>query len=320
MPGPKAPEDINMILKKNYNNVNVVKIHRDKLFKVKVLYNFVKTMFSDNIVIIQFPMVLKKSVYKILYRNKNIVLIHDIAGLRMEEKEILEKEIEIFKCFDYVIVHNQIMKKFLEDKGVNKEKIFELELFDYLCDENCKKEKNKNETKSIVFAGNLAKSEFLNEIEEDNINFTFNLYGIGYDKKDTEKMIYKGSYEPEVLPSKLYGKLGLVWDGMCDESDEEITYKRYTKYNNPHKLSCYMAAGLPVIVWRKAAVAKFVEENNIGYLISNIYEINNIDYDTYDEKVKNVNIIKNRVKEGYYTKKVIDKIIIDIENGEKIKI
>ena len=80
-----------MILKKNYNNVNVVKIHRDKLFKVKVLYNFVKTMFSDNIVIIQFPMVLKKSVYKILYRNKNIVLIHDIAGLRMEEKEILEK-------------------------------------------------------------------------------------------------------------------------------------------------------------------------------------------------------------------------------------
>ena len=133
-------------------------------------------------------------------------------------------------------------------------------------------------------------------------------------------MIYKGSYEPEVLPSKLYGKLGLVWDGRCDESDEEITYKRYTKYNNPHKLSCYMAAGLPVIVWRKAAVAKFVEENNIGYLISNIYEINNIDYDTYDEKVKNVNIIKNRVKEGYYTKKVIDKIIIDIENGEKIKI
>ena len=74
---------------------------------------------------------------------------------------------------------------------------------------------------------------------------------------------------------------------------------------------------MPVIVWKKAAIAKFVEENNIGYLINNIYEINDIDYTIYDEKVKNVNIIKKRVKEGYYTKKVIEKIIIDIENGEK---
>ena len=313
--GPKAPEDINIILNNNYNDVKVIKIYRDKFFKIKVVYNFIKTCFSDNIVIIQFPMVLKKSVYKILNRNKKIILIHDIAGLRMGEKEILEKEIEVFKCFDYVIVHNKVMKRFLENNGIQEEKIFELELFDYLCDESGKKE--KQDSKGIVFAGNLAKSEFLNEIEEDNINFEFNLYGIGYNKQDTEKIKYKGSYEPEVLPSKLEGKLGLVWDGKCDESDEDITYKRYTKYNNPHKLSCYLAAGLPVIVWKKAAIAKFVEENNIGYLINNIYEINDIDYTIYNEKVKNVNIIKKRVKEGYYTKKVIEKIIIDIENGEK---
>ena len=49
---------------------------------------------------------------------KKIILIHDIAGLRMGEKEILEKEIEVFKCFDYVIVHNKVMKRFLENNGM----------------------------------------------------------------------------------------------------------------------------------------------------------------------------------------------------------
>lgn len=315
--GPKAPEDINDILKKNYNT-KIVKIYRDRFFKAKVLYNFIKTMFSDNIVLIQFPMILKKSVYKILYRNKSIVLIHDIAGLRMGEEEILNKEIEVFKCFDYVIVHNQVMKEFLEEKGIKNNKIFVLELFDYLCSEiSSNKNTNIDAGKNVVFAGNLAKSEFLNEIDENNINFNLHLYGIGYNKKDTEKIKYNGSYEPEQLPNKLDGNLGLVWDGKCDESDEEITYKKYTKYNNPHKLSCYLAANIPVIVWKKAAVAKFVEENNIGYLISNIYEINDIDCSNYEEKIKNVNIIRDKVREGYYTKKIIQEVMNDIENGEK---
>ena len=53
------------------------------------------------------------------------------------------------------------------------------------------------------------------------------------------------------------GNLGLIWDGASDSSDEDIGMKNYTRYNNPHKLSCYMAAGLPVIVWEKSAISKF---------------------------------------------------------------
>ena len=100
-----------------------------------------------------------------------------------------------------------------------------------------------------------------------------------------------------------------MWDGNVDESDEHLTYKNYTKYNNPHKLSCYLAAGIPVIVWKKSAVANFVLKNNIGYVISSLYDINELDFSDYELKKKNIEKISKNLKNGYYTKKVIKQML-----------
>ena len=105
----------------------------------------------------------------------------------------------------------------------------------------------------------------------------------------------------------------MVWDGNYDESDQNEGFKNYTKYNNPHKLSCYIAAGLPVIVWRKSAAAQFVNKYNIGYTISNLYDINNLDFSDYEEKLKNVSVIQKKVCNGKFTKDAINKVL------EKIK-
>ena len=111
------------------------------------------------------------------------------------------------------------------------------------------------------------------------------------------------------MPNKIDGNLGLVWDGNFDESDEEKNYKNYTRFNNPHKLSCYIASGMPVIVWKKSAIADFVRENNIGYEISNLYDINKLDFSDYDVKKKNVEKLEQRVRKGYFTQSALSKIL-----------
>ena len=64
----------------------------------------------------------------------------------------------------------------------------------------------------------------------------------GIDKDINKKLVYKGKCEPNKLPDELKGDLGLIWDGNFDESDENIKFKHYTKFNNPHKLSYYTAS------------------------------------------------------------------------------
>ena len=105
----------------------------------------------------------------------------------------------------------------------------------------------------------------------------------------------------------------MVWDGNYDESDEDKGYKKYTRYNSPHKVSCYLVAGLPVIVWRKSAVASFVQKNNIGYVISNLDDINNIVLDDYKTKKANAMILGAKLKNGYYTQKSLEKALNKID-------
>ena len=135
----------------------------------------------------------------------------------------------------------------------------------------------------------------------------------GMNKINNQKIKYMGSYTPLELPKMLNGKLGLIWDGAIDNKDENINpLKNYTKYNSPHKMSCYLAAGIPIIAWKKAAIAETINKYNIGYLIDNIYQINSISYNDYEEKKKNAERLSLKIREGFFIKKALSKI----ENDE----
>ena len=155
----------------------------------------------------------------------------------------------------------------------------------------------------------MDKAAFIKQLQADKMKFNLNVYGVCSESIKNDKIIYKGKYLPDELPNLLEGDLGLVWDGNLDESDENEGFKNYTRFNNPHKLSCYIAAGKPVIVWRKSAVSELVLKYNIGYVISNLYEINSIDFSDYNVKKENVEKLAIKVKEGYFTKNVINEIL-----------
>ncbi len=314
----KAKMDIEKILSENYdfkiirtdtNNNNTFKKIINAFRKIWVSFKYR----NAEIVLFQIPFSSKK-IYTGLYKNK-VGIIHDIDGLRNKDENQLKREIGFYKELKYIVSHNQIMTDFLIGQGLDKDRIINLEIFDYMCDVHEKNRKFDKKKVEVAYMGNYEKAPFLFQLDENKMDFKLNFYGVWCKEINNNKIEYKGAFKPDEVLDKLDADIGLVWDGNYDESEEEgKKYKEYTKYNNPHKLSGYLAAGLPVIVWSKAAVAKFVEENNVGYLINNLYEINDIDFSDYEEKKKNAKEIGKRLKEGFYTKKAIGEIITRIED------
>lgn len=315
--GPKAKTDVEKILKKEFNsNIYTLKltgkensgIFNKNIYKIRKGLFALKYLHGKEITIIQFPFINDIKFTKKL--KHKCAFIHDLDGIRKNDLKIENREIHFLETCEFIIAHNNKMKQYLVQKGIDTRKIYVLELFDYLCDENLKNncKLNKNDIK-IVYTGNLDKAIFLKQIESEKMNFTMNVYGVNNEIIQNKKIQYKGKYIPDELPKYIEGDLGLVWDGSYDESDENEGFKNYTRYNNPHKLSCYIAAKMPVIVWKKAAVAEFVNKYNVGYTINNIYDINKIDFTDYKIKQENVEKLNGKVISGDFTKKVINEIL-----------
>lgn len=257
-----------------------------------------------------------------------VAIIHDINSLRSFKGdkisvENVSNEINQLNKFDYVISHNSTMSKWLRDNGLRK-KIIDLEVFDYKIEKDIKKIiKEKCNDITIAFAGNLEpnKSNFVYNLDSlDTGKIKFNLYGPNYIniEKNFNDIEYKGVYKPEELTSVLYEDFGLIWDGNSLNSCSG-EFGEYTKYNNPHKLSLYIAAGLPVIVWKKAAIAKFVEKYRIGICINSLEEIPGIIKNMTENEIENmkvnVNDIKQLVIKGNFIKCALSKVEDEIIGG-----
>ena len=251
---------------------------------------------------------------------KIIIFIHDLNVIRrgfnyyepwvrfpVPKHEAHNEEYEILHYADFIISHNYKMTKLLK-KSFNKAIILTLNCFDYLSDfESVSKINDKN--KGIVIAGNLCKekSEYLYSLPEENNYF---LYGVGFD--DTFKqdnVSYCGSFFPNELISNICKySFGLIWDGNSTKKCSG-RYGNYSKINNPHKLSLYLASGIPVIVWTKAAIAKFVTDNKIGICVNNLNEINDkIIECNYKELKNNALIIGTKIRKGYFLNTCLNKL------------
>ena len=126
-----------------------------------------------------------------------------------------------------------------------------------------------------------------------------------------DNIFYKGKFKPEELLDYLEGSFGLVWDGI---SLDTCTggFGEYLKYNNPHKVSLYLTAGIPVVVWEQSALAKFVKENNVGITINSLNElkdkIDNITDEEYQAMLENTKQISEKTKNGKFLMEAINKI------------
>ena len=320
----KAPADINNILgleivsltSKFDNNKHIIA----KILKYASYFNQIRHISKKECYIIQHPLYINDIVSSKLYSKQSIVLIHDLSGLRNKNNKWNLNEINKLKLAKFVISHNQAMTDYLISQGIDKNKIVNLELFDYLCEDVEYKNKDLSNGLIVAYVGNIGKAPFIKQLDQVKMNFEMNLYGVKSDNLQIgAKLHYIGKETPEKLPNFIDANLGLVWDGNIDSTDESDLLKNYTKYNNPHKVSCYLAAGIPVIVWSKSAIWDFVKENNCGYAIDNIYDINDLDLSDYEEKRKNAIEISKKVRSGYYTKKAFNTTFEKLGLEDRIK-
>ena len=99
--------------------------------------------------------------------------------------------------------------------------------------------------------------------------------------KENPLITYQGFVPSEDFIKSIDADFGLVWDGdSLDTCSGE--YGQYLKWNSPHKVSFYLRAGLPLIIWKEAAVAPIIEEAGAGIAINSLKEL--------DEKLANLTL------------------------------
>jgi len=117
------------------------------------------------------------------------------------------------------------------------------------------------------------------------------------------------------LPGIMQDGFGLVWDGDIQPADNE--FGRYTRMNNPHKFSLYMAAGLPVIVWSEMAIATVVQRHQLGYVINSLTDLpallNTVTAASYRKLQANAQAMSMRVRNGFYTQRALLTMMILLE-------
>lgn len=322
--GNKARVDVDAILREKYGDPyeNLQEIVFTS-FGQKVMYLLnpsnlkqiwrIQQMHSQK-VIMQYPFyfnpILKKALHDSLCKNEVIFLIHDVNTLRSFQEADIKSEIEELNMAKNVIVHNDIMGKALEKLGLKRPWV-SLELFDYLLPSV--PQNNFVKGNKVVFAGNLGKSKFLRNPELQKLEIKFNLYGPGFKKEllNWDNVSYKGSFLPGEIPYKLEGNFGLIWDGssigICDGPTG-----LYMQYNNPHKLSLYIAAGIPVIVWENSAIAEFVISHNIGITVESLKEVSEkihlLHDGEYNEMIISVKKLQQEVVHGNFTKRCLQNV------------
>lgn len=274
-----------------------------------------ETIQENSILLLQHPFWQEQSERNqtLLYLKKEkkvkiISVVHDVERLRgCFHTSYMEEEFNfMLQIVDMLIVHNTQMKNFFVSLGVKEEKIIQLEMFDYLAENT--ENVNKIFEKSITIAGNLAeeKSYYIRKIRELG-HLKVHLYGPNYVYREEEissQVSYHGVFMSYEIPSQLSRGFGLIWDGDSLNGCTGDT-GNYLRYNNPHKLSLYLAAGLPVIVWKEAAVAEFVESNEVGITVKSIVEIaeilENMDEIQYQQYVMNAKRVSEKLQTGEYT-------------------
>jgi len=112
----------------------------------------------------------------------------------------------------------------------------------------------------------------------------------------------------EELASSLNNGFGLIWD-----EDRQNPYRQaYTKWNWPYKFSLYMVSGLPVIAWSESAIAKLIESENLGFIVTDLSQIaskvRSISQTEFNEMAANAAEIGNKLAHGNSTKTALKKL------------
>lgn len=311
----------NLGLQRSYYNNKIVTFFLDLAGVLK----FVCTVRKGDMLLLQYPVKKYFSFLCNIARLRHahtIALIHDLGSFRRQKLSV-EQEIKRLMHADYVIASNDVMRLWLMDHGY-AHPIGALGLFDYRSSSH-----NANHTSSIytrlVYAGGLAirKNAFLLQLAEEQLPFELHIYGNRNglpELKDNPNMIFHPFTPADEFINKVDADFGLVWDGDTIDNCTGA-FGEYLRYNSPHKASFYIRAGLPLVVWRQAAIAPIIEKEGIGICIDSLDELhsrlNEITSEEYDAMKERVAHVSDKLNNGQFLLDALHEAISIIESQKQ---
>ena len=249
---------------------------------------------------------------------KTIALIHDLGSFR-RKKLTVEKEICRLMHADYVIASNDTMRQWLKEHGY-KHPLGALGLFDYRSASQFRNQQPAD-TLRLVYAGALAmrKNAFLLKLAEQEMPFELHIYGKREglpEMQDNARMIFHPFTPADTFIQEVEGDFGFVWDG---DSLDSCTgnFGEYLRWNSPHKVSFYIRAGLPIIVWKQAAVAPIIEQEGIGITIESISELEDVLKTVTPERLaemrENVRRVSDRLSHGHFLQEAVKTALQELD-------
>jgi glycosyltransferase involved in cell wall biosynthesis len=280
---------------------------------------------EDDIFIYQYPSIGRVLEQKMIRKldkigAKKVAVIHDVDSLRyhfskMEFYKNVAWEAKFLNHFDIIISSNEVMTRQLRLGGLTVPTV-DLKVFDY--ETRARFRETSSPQKNVVsFAGNLNKSQFVSHLRTSN-DLSIQLYGTLKDQKILDESVeYKGVFPADTLPEQLESGFGLVWDG--DKTSQiHGGFGTYMRYNNPHKVSLYLASGIPVIIWDEAAMASFINHEKLGITVSSIEDIDaiisKISTEDYTNMLVQVHKYSKRVREGYFIKNAVKQVLTQLDS------
>lgn len=231
---------------------------------------------------------------------KLVAIVHDLEFLRFPSETQFD-EINFLNHFLVVIVHNDHMAAILRKNGLLVN-IVNLQIFDYIIDERSMPTRQYID-KRIILAGSLNKAPYL---ENWNFETPITVFGIKPSFPLSHAVTYRGKLSPEKIAQSLPSGFGLSWDV---NSDQYQNSEEYAKYNNPHKVSLYIASGLPVIVKSGTAISDLIMKYNLGLVVDSLVDIDSSLQSLSETEMKclldNVNKFRSLIINGYFTKSAI---------------
>lgn len=291
---------------------------RTKIKRLFFLFKTLQGIKEGDVIIFLFPVyaLVNRLLLNRLARRKDIKIIcfiADINGLKDGYPAILREEIRFFRQFGHFIVHNDNMKEWVLKSVAPRVRISTIEFFDFLVKPT---ERIPEPSFEIVFAGNLQKSPFIDQLhllQKTNPSLKFLLYGHREaEYLNQENASWLGVEKPYELPAKLRGSFGLLWDG--DSIDKPAgSLGDYMQYISHHKLSLYIISKLPVIVPESGAAAALVKKYNIGFTINSLYDIEEkvkaLSPDEYRQMQNNMQPLAKKISEGECLGGAVDELL-----------
>lgn len=249
-------------------------------------------------------------------RVKLVALVHDIPTWMFDDgTSQYDREndfwLQQLRKFDLLLVANEKGAQRLRKDDVNVPMI-SMHIWDYFYDGPLKEKQFK---KQLYYVGG-----------RDVIGLDYRastplvVYGrqVENDVLKNSSLTWLGRLPSDEIVASVEGGFGLVVSDNIKEKSN-MNFFDYTEFNNPTKLSLYLAAGLPIIIASKTAHAKWISERGIGLVVDDLNDIDNVlanvSENDYKLMLKNIQPWQKAISEGFFIKRTLLAMLRFIELG-----